>query len=117
MQRRMLGRESAARVASVSAQKERRTRRFMAAKLPRAPLDGRHFLSPHPGPLPWGEGESCAVSEQYPRQSLASECAQNTRPAEAVPSPRGLPEGEGQGGGKRSVAILLLRPPRGQGWS
>src|SRR2546429_9165232 len=80
-------------------------------------VGGLHFLSPHPGPLPWGEGESCAVSEQYPRQSLASECAQNTRPAEAVPSPRGRGSGWGQGEGERSVAILLLRLPSGQGWS
>src|SRR5207244_13119643 len=44
----------------------------------REPLDGPHFLSPHPGPLPWGEGESSAVFGPSPRRSLPVQCAQNT---------------------------------------
>src|SRR5207249_9977688 len=43
------------------------------------PLDGPHFLSPHPGPLPWGEGESSAVFRPCPRRSLPIQCAQNAR--------------------------------------
>src|SRR2546428_13259523 len=97
MQSRMLGRESAARAAKVSAQNESRTRCFMAANLLMEPLDGRHFVSPHPSPLPRGEGESCTISEPYRRMYLPSKCAQDTRLAEAVPSP----EGEGQGEGER----------------
>src|SRR5439155_14685399 len=53
------------------------------------PLDGLHFHSPHPGPLPRGEGESPAVFRPYPRRSLLSQCAPNMGPAMAVPSPRG----------------------------
>src|SRR5947207_10407656 len=53
------------------------------------PLDGLHFVPPHPGPLPWGEGESSAVSRSYAGQSLPSQCVLNTRSTAAVPCPRG----------------------------
>src|SRR5438067_62898 len=65
----------------------------------------RHFVSPHPGPLPWGEGESSAVSGPHPRRRLPNQRAQ-------IPSWRKLfllHEGEGQGEGKlRFVSRRVL---------
>ena len=51
----------------------------------------RWSLSPHPGPLPWGEGELLLAADYNPDLSaLTARCA-------LFP----LPEGEGQGEGKR----------------
>ncbi len=78
-------------------------------------LDGLNFLSPHPGPLPWGEGESSTVSGPFLRRSLPSQCAQNTRRAAAVPSPRGRGSGEGQGEGNDGSTATECRLSKGRG--
>src|SRR5438876_12135740 len=49
------------------------------------------FLSPHPGPLPWGEGEPFAAGRTIQRGCFS------TARSSLFP----LPEGEGQGEGKR----------------
>ena len=71
------------------------------------------FFPPHPGPLPWGEGESSAVLETFQppaRSPLPSELRPEggdgilvTRNDPSRPSLSPLPEGEGKGEGERRV--------------
>src|SRR6266496_1625105 len=101
MQSRMLGRESAARVARVSAQKERRSRHFMGAKLLMEPLDGRHFLSPALSPGSPGARENRPPSLSHTRDDVCQASVHKTRGSRKLFP---LPEGEGQGEGKRLTA-------------
>src|SRR2546427_2885145 len=59
----------------------------------------RWVLSPHPSPLPWGEGEPFS-----PRRT-----SHTRRPSTARGALFPLPEGEGQGEGKRRGAPSLYR--------
>src|SRR6266516_3043934 len=56
-----------------------------------------HAVSPHPGPLPWGEGEPCSARRTIHTRPLS------TAQCSLFP----LPEGEGQGEGKETVAPPL----------
>src|SRR5213596_2975310 len=76
------------------------------AGIGRAPRGGhsrgavRWILSPHPSPLPWGEGEPFS-----PRRTIQTRRLSTARCA-LFP----LPEGEGQGEGKRYELPVAARP-------
>src|SRR5439155_2534353 len=72
-----LGRQGSSRPRMTKVIRNQKSR-LPGSTLLREPLDGPHFLSPHPGPLPWGEGESSAVFGPSPRRSLPVQFAQNT---------------------------------------
>ena len=67
-------------------------------------LDGPHFLSPHPGPLPWGEGESSAVFGLCPRRSWQS--SGRKRRAWAA---------EGEGAGEGNDGSIATDCPKSKG--
>src|SRR5439155_11711308 len=61
------------------------------------------FLSPHPGPLPWGEGEPCSPRRTIQISQLCTgRCALSP-----------LPEGEGQGEGNSGAYHPDSRPAPG----
>src|SRR5205085_2603023 len=62
-------------------------------------MAGERLLPPHPGPLPWGEGERIGTLEKC-------DCFRIT-PALRLALP--LPEGEGRGEGEGDVHIFLNR--------
>src|SRR6266542_2356588 len=70
-------------------------------------LDGLHSLSLHPGPLPWGEGESSAVLGAIPETELAKPVRKTRASRWLFP----LPEGEGQGEGCKGAAMGIFRRP------
>ena len=68
----------------------------MTTRLMNGGHEGRHFLPPHPGSLPTGEGGSYAAVRRAEHPGLV----------EALARSFPLPEGEGQGEGKRDVRWL-----------
>src|SRR2546427_12725380 len=65
----------------------------------KGPWDGLHALPPHPGPLPWGEGEWYTGSRSHPCRSLPNDHRLNNNQPPAVLSPLG--RGSGRGGNIR----------------